>query len=488
MPPAYKDSGSGGTPLTISCGAGSCSVAATDGCSRIAGAATVHSERRRCYPVPQPSRPITAHDPTRPKPQPFMESMVKWKPGSGNALSRQSRVDFSRRTISAPLWPLLHVGWLYAGALSAASGQPADVETAPGLYPAVTAGLVANDNILAAESGERSDTLYVLAPALIYRLPVGKHLLEIGYDGEYAAYDHYSTENYVDHNAAGELTLDLTPRLGIEAGAGYRWSHDRRGASGSQTLLSTEPDRWEESRLFGKLIYGRRTSRGQVAVAARSTGLRFTNNGQQGRDRDTQALAATFFYNLGAVTSASLELSRADVDYVSASDHRDSTETRLLIGAQWEMTGLTTGKLQLGGVEKDFDNAQERDFSGFTLTAEVTWEPRPTDRIDITVSREPRESTRATASYYIANSAAVSWSSALTDLVTFSASMEIQTDNYSDDREDDLITAGYGLIYDLTDRLDVAGSYTLRSRDSNQIGLDYDVNVFMITLTYQPPR
>ncbi len=385
---------------------------------------------------------------------------------------------------------LLGVGCLHVGAMPVAFAQPSSAEIDTGLYPTVAVGLRANDNILSADTNKTSDIIYILSPALTHRAVFGKHVLGLIYEGEFARYSDKSDENYDDNKLGADLLLDVTPKLNVNLAGGYRWSHDQRGAPGTGTVLSANPDLWQEGRLFGELVYGRRTSQGQIALSVESAGLDFTNNAQEARDRDIRTFTGTFFYNFTGKTAAILEVSQKEVDYAGpAAVNLDSSETRTLVGAQWEATGQTTGNLRLGILEKNLDDAALRDFNGFTVSGEVSWEPRRIDLINIRLIRETRESSQATASYYVATGASIAWEHALAELLSVKAHAGIESDDYSDgSRLDYLTVAGFGLTYDMTDRLDLAGSYGLKIRDSDVLGLNYEVNTFFITLTYAPPR
>ena len=208
-------------------------------------------------------------------------------------------------------------------------------ELAPGGHGSLALSVLSDDNLTRVDSNEQSDTALLLEPSLAYLLLFGKHSAALKYQGRYASYRDFSNEDYRDHNLGVDTNLDLTERVSVNAGAGAERSHDARGASGSRTTISNEPDKWKESKIFAEMVYGRRSSSGQIALSANVAKREYTNNNLEVRDRDTNSLSATFFYNLTAKTSWLIEVRRGDIDNVSAAPiNADSKESRYLLGAR----------------------------------------------------------------------------------------------------------------------------------------------------------
>lgn len=377
---------------------------------------------------------------------------------------------------------LLVVGMAFGGSRSVSAQAVGDSQM-PGWQPQLALSAAFDDNILRTETNTQSDTGLLVAPSLIHRSLFSKHSLELSYFGVYAKYADHSSEDYNDHDLGADLALDLTPQVNVNLTGGYLRSHDARGVSGASLVLSAEPDRWKDSHLLAELLYGRKDSQGQLGVKVGAAARDYTNNNQQSRNRDTDTVAVTFYYNVTDKTAWLFELGQRDIKYDSAATSLDSSETEYLAGLTWEATGQTTGRIRFGYLNKDLDDASRDDFSGVTLTGEILWQPRPVDNVLVLLERGTHESNQATASYYLSTFCRLNWTHQLTELIAFQANASLQNDDYSDQREDDLQQFGLGLSYDLSERMQLEGHYDFTSRDSNTSGAIYDDNLILLTLT-----
>lgn len=372
---------------------------------------------------------------------------------------------------------------ILASGLSTSQAQQNRPEFGPGLYPGVALSIFSDDNVLRNDRNKQSDSGVVIAPTLTHISLFGKHTLELHYFGAFAQYLDLSKENYNDNNVNAALNLDLSPQINFTVDGKYIWSHDARGASGTSLVQSKSPDRWKSRRLSGEFLYGRRTNRGQLGISLATQSREYTNNQQETRDRDRTTVKATFYYNFSVKTAALFEIDRADINYTRPSPvNLDSTEMLYALGMRWEATRQTTGKIRAGYVRKDLDDKSLDDFSGIYIAGNVVWEPRAMDRISITLSRSTHESNQITASYFVRSQFATTWEHQLMQLIAFGIDASVETDDYSDDRNDNLHHFGTFISYDLREWLDLDLRYTFSSRDSDLSGQRYDDNLLLFSL------
>ncbi len=376
--------------------------------------------------------------------------------------------------------------WFVAGAHAE---TPDTLE--PGFAGTLSLHVLSDDNIYRTESNQISDLAFVLTPSLTHMSVFNKHRLDLGYTGAYAAYSDKSDENYNDSKVNADFLMDLSPKLSMNLGAKYTWSHDSRGASGASMTPGLEPDTWEELAYNLDVVYGRRTSQAQVQLKYEGIGREFTNNNQASRNRDTGTLYLTAYYNMTARSSWLLEMRSRNITYTDApSSDRDSTEFSYMLGSRWDFTGITTGVVRLGMLSKDLQGTTDyygnslEDFSGFTAEGSVDWAPQPIDRFKLGLTRQARESTEVTSSYYISNMLNIAWHHDFSSLFALDAGIGAQNDEFSDGRSDELTNVTMGGGYGMTQHMRLEFNYTYGSKSSSLAGADFTSNVLMLTGTY----
>ncbi|MDH5184255.1 MAG: outer membrane beta-barrel protein [Gammaproteobacteria bacterium] len=360
----------------------------------------------------------------------------------------------------------------------------------PGFYPGLGLSLASDDNIYRAETAAISDTYYLLNPSLLYKTEFGKHGLDVSYAGSYGYYQDVSGDNYTDHNANADLKLDLTPKFNVDLQVGYTDAHEPRGTSGTDLVVSPTPNLWNESRVFGEVLYGRRTNKGQFSLSYESLQTGFTNNSQDERDRNVNNIMGKFFYNYSSKTSFLFETELATVDYVSATApvNLDSSVSHNFIGAKWEATAKTTGEIKVGSINKDLKDATLDDFSGNGFDINISWKPKTYSTVQLTASRYTRESATATDSFYVSDVYNLAFRHAFTERVEMNANITPGTDTYSGTREDSLMGIGVGVNYKLNRLLDLGARYISSTRRSNVAGADFDSTVVMLTVSTRANR
>jgi len=352
----------------------------------------------------------------------------------------------------------------------------------PGFFPAIAVKGLYEDNVLRSESEILSDYVLTVAPSVLYIGLLGKQSLNLLYRGDYGYFQNRDTEDYIDHSADTRLSLDLGPTLKINFRGNVQDVHEARGSSGARTEMDIEPDRARQNALGGELIYGRRTSTAQILLAYRDNQRRYTNNGQETRDRVFNNSIAVFFVNLGPKTSLLAEARQSHVDYLNrAAMDLDSVENSYMVGVKWEATAKTTGEIKLGYIRKNLKDPALDDYSGTGLEARLLWEPKTYSRFNFIFSRLTDETTQIGPSYFVGNRIFALWEHEFSDRLGIEMSLDYETDEFSRLRKDDLFFGKIGLGYQLLRWLNLKAQYRYASRNSNMKGIDYKLNIVSLS-------
>jgi hypothetical protein len=357
-----------------------------------------------------------------------------------------------------------------------------------GFYPTLNLAYTSSSNPRRVGGDEVSDTAWVISPSLRYHQPLGRRQrLTVDYGGNYTYYSDLSEENSQDHRLGANLFLDLSSRFDLNLGADYARGHDTRGLSDSRLtdLADDELDRWRSTGFHAEGIFGRAAAKGQIRFGYAHNRLRFTNNDQSTRDRDSDTLNLAFFYNYSPKTKLFVEGRLSQIEYIEAEQaglDLSSQETSLSAGATWQATARTQGHIQVGFTRKEPDAAGAESFDGLTFSGRVVWARTSYSKIGLFYTRSLEEPTELDASYIVANTYGADWNHSFTERLGMTLWARAGVNEFSNDRQDDLTDWGLRLGYQAADWLAFGAGYSQLKRESNTPDGDFSDSVLQLTL------
>ncbi len=360
------------------------------------------------------------------------------------------------------------------------------------LYPSLNATLGHDDNLLRSDDSEVESWMSVLSPELILVNSYGLNEFQIGYRLERGDYYSSQADDYTDHlfNASANLEFDVRNRL--EVLAIYMDDHDERGTNftiGRGDSIET-PDQFKQSRVEATYSYGAPSATGRLDLMAGYSSVDYDINTDlyRTRDRKTNTLAGTFFYNIMPATDLTLDVIYNDIDYDFAIDPTaplDSEEVRTLVGVEWDTTAKTSGYVKIGHRQKEFDDGDRADFSGLDWLIGVTWNPRTYSTLDFTTFTTTNE-TNGEGDFIDRQTYQLTWDHKWQDRVSTSFEAIYSEDEYTganSTRVDDNTTISFFVNYTARRYLMFNAGYTFDQRNSNQNVIDFNRNVVSVGLT-----
>lgn len=360
------------------------------------------------------------------------------------------------------------------------------------LYPSLNATFGHDDNLLRSDDSEVESWMSVLSPELILVNSYGLNEFQIGYRLERGDYYSSQADDYTDHlfNASANLEFDVRNRL--EVLAIYMDDHDERGTNftiGRGDSIET-PDQFKQSRIEATYSYGAPSATGRLDLMAGYSSVDYDINTDlyRTRDRKTNTLAGTFFYNIMPATDLTLDVIYNDIDYDFAIDPTaplDSEEVRTLVGVEWDTTAKTSGYVKIGHRQKEFDDGDRADFSGLDWLIGVTWNPRTYSTLDFTTFTTTNE-TNGEGDFIDRQTYQLTWDHKWRDRVSTSFEAIYSEDEYtgaSSTRIDDNTTISFFVNYTARRYLTFNAGYTFDQRNSNQSVIDFSRNVVSVGLT-----
>ena len=342
-----------------------------------------------------------------------------------------------------------------------------------------------DDNVTRAETQTTSSWVSIVRPDLDITAGSDINYINFGYVFERGEYYSSKNDSYSDHFVDAATHNEFSSKAMLDAALSYTRSHDARGStfSGIITGFNT-PDKWYETAANAKFSYGGQDATGRVVLDGGFAAKRYYNHRTltAGRDMNTAEGGATFFYKVGAKTSAFVEGRYKVYDYRLATSLLDSSEVSTYAGLTWEATARTTGIAKFGWQRKKFKRGNQAAGNYFSYDLAVEWAPLTYSTWTLASGYKANE-TDGTGSYIKTNDVNLAWTHEWNERFSHTANVGYKRDNYvgaATARKDNYTMAGINLNYDLTSWLDVGADYAYTNRSSNVINADYKQNVFSV--------
>ncbi|KKD58268.1 capsular biosynthesis protein CpsB [Grimontia sp. AD028] len=387
----------------------------------------------------------------------------------------------------------------FVGAIpvSALAIEPFPYQTEDGIdiIPTLEINAGHDDNVRRTETNPVGSAMYRISPKVMAQFETRRSAYQLDYTLDAVSFTDSSEDNYVNHNLHGYgfWLFDIRHRLHLD----YKYSvtSEARGTGLTEgsSLRVDEPLRFRRHDAYARYVYGAAGAPGRLVgiigfeakdydeeVFVRTNGVtvdtKFYN-------WDQPYIAGEFYYAVSsyfhAVTVFNHEIRSYDHVFTGPGGTRDSNNTALYGGLDWDVTGKTQGRLLLGFQNKDFKSGQRENFQGFSWKLNLSW--KPTDYSEFRLegldfARDPN----LEADYVKDRSIKIDWEHKWTPLVTTTASARYGTNDYPGIREDDDSQFDVSATYSIARWWDVSAGIGWFERDSTQPGYSYDQTRFFI--------
>jgi|GEM_PF-2322613 len=347
----------------------------------------------------------------------------------------------------------------------------------PGFYPGISVIATRHSNARRVTAPEESDTEITVSPELYYRAKFGtNNHLELGYTGTANKFSNFGDEDTEAQGLSGAVQFNIGRSAAVDVRAELNEGSEARGSSAARAgfQASAVPDEFEEKSLSVDGRLGTTEDMLQFGVGASTQSLEYTNNNQGSRDRDTNAVYGRVTYNVSPITSVLAEVRQSDVDYIEASNPRDSQERSFTVGANWQPTELTGFQVRVGKTSKDFDANQFQDYDGTNYLGRVVWEPTAFTRVSAYASRAVEESSDSAASFFVSDLIGVTVNHGLSERLNILGYYNQTEDDFSSSRLDNVKDYGVGLDFAMREWLSLNARLGRVERTSNEADVPFE--------------
>jgi len=351
------------------------------------------------------------------------------------------------------------------------------------LYPSLNIISGYDDNILATEQNQVSSWVTRINPTFLFEAQKDNVLAQINYSIEQGIIHNSTDDNYLDHDLTGTVNIIGNSRNRVDFRTSFIKGHEARGdEEGGAVTQTSSPLEYDLSSIKGIYTYGGIGAKGNIELSAGYKDKKFTNfrDITQTRDFNQIDLGAAFKYRISDRTSANAKIIHYQLDYNHS--NKDNTNTRYLFGASWEATAKTSGYIDIGWSEKDFNDSTLEDTNGGTWDISINWQPRSYSTFIFNSGQEFGEST-ADSSYINTKNYGINWDHYWKEHIKTTVSYNRINEDYGNsDRKDTTDTYSIGVNFETKRWLNMGVGYTIIDRESNLDDRSYEKNTLMLTV------
>ena len=375
-------------------------------------------------------------------------------------------------------------GFESGGVPAGATYAPRAVRVADGVNVTPTLGVSygTNDNVdLSPSARARSSNVLTLTPRVVANTAYKADRYSVGYQGEIIRFQSSSRDNANNHELAATALNVLDTRLSVNSRLALLDRYDSVGTT-DRTNISGTPDHWRGVNGAVLVRYGAPGARGRLEAELGAFDKRYQNNRATTADADNLStnFAARFATRVAPKTTALVEYRHTRFDYKRDVQNLDGTEQRLLVGAEWEATALTSGSFKVGYLDKRY-KAVRPGFGGLTWEGGLRWMPLTYSTVELTTGRSASDPTGNVTDYvksaFIGARWTHQWSSYVSTRVAYTHN---NSDYVGTTRADKTDTLGLEVNYDFRRWMRLGAAYEYSRRDSKDNNFDYDRNLFSL--------
>lgn len=355
---------------------------------------------------------------------------------------------------------------------------------------------VYDNNIFATRTGEVSDKLLLVSPSLDIQSNWERHQVRISSSADLAYYDEQTSEDYEDFNVGISGRYDLSKQANLFSGFKFSQGHESRASPDS--FFGRNPTVFSSTTAHVGTVQ-------QVGDVAMRLGGTFQNLdykdvltttaplNHDDRDRDLYGLGLRFSYVKDRRWQPFVQFIYDRREYRTKLDdngfHRDSDGYRVAAGFISDISRRLRAEVYGGYLWQDYADNRFKTIDKADFGATLRWRVADSTLVSASIDRAIDETTLAGSSSGIETSYGANMSHKLLPDVMLKTHLNYSKFDYQQiSREDDYIDAGFGVEYNITKQIYLAGDYRYLHRDSNIGGggivnsLDYYRHQFFLTL------
>ncbi|MBO9557443.1 MAG: outer membrane beta-barrel protein [Caulobacter sp.] len=361
------------------------------------------------------------------------------------------------------------------------------------VYPRVTGSVERNDNIYATSVAEKDDTIWRVKPEVAVRSNWSRHALNAYASATINRYADFDTENTEEYTIGIDGRADIVRGSNLTGAVQYQKLTEPRTSPTSPLAAATPV---EYSLVTARLVGIKEFNRVRLTARLNDRDYNYddTRNiaggvlDQDVRDRNEIYYGLKAEYAVSPDTAVFGSILGNTKNYDLATSGRDSDGYAATVGANFEISHVLRGEIEVGYMDQSYDLPIYDDINGLSTKAEVEWFPTQLTTVTFDGSRTIEEAVATGSQGYISNNVSAAVDHELLRNVLLSAQASYGKDDYqSIDRNDKRTGAGASVTYLLNRNVGVVFAYTYLKQDSSgaQRGSSFTDNKLAASIALQ---
>ncbi len=357
------------------------------------------------------------------------------------------------------------------------------------VYPKIEGTVEFTDNLYRRETNAVADQIFKIAPSVLVQSEWANHMLYFNTGALSAHHVDTASENYFNWYVGTGGRLDIEEDEYLNGNLRFAREHEQRGSAEDVGLPEPTP----YANYTGDLSYTKRGSAIYNRVAYTFNRFDYddvgtTNNDD--RDRNEHELAwrigwedvpGMVYYVEPAVNRRIYDQERDDSGL-----QRSSHGWRLLVGFNWDVSGVSYAEAGVGYMSQNYDDATLDTISGWSINGKYVWNTTELVTMTAEAQRSINETTQAGASGILATRAAFTIDYEAFYNLILDTKFLWRNDEYGGvNRSDDIWGVSFGARYLISENYYGLLRLSHDERESSQAGSSYIDNRIIFTLGAQ---
>ena len=364
-------------------------------------------------------------------------------------------------------------------------------------------------NIYYRSSNQQDSYVAHWKPGVTVNSNWNRHALNFLVDTDVSQYSNWASRNDYG-NVKTQLSgrVDVTRDSHFDTSFGYNYLTERRGSPDQITALT--PTIYDTKVIDG--FYSHTLNRLTLKTGVNATRWDYQN--VQTGAGTTLAMSTRnhwlykpeirlgYLIQPGYEAYLKYQYTNADYDSLTAVNgsavnglyNRNSTGYNALTGFAFDLTGLITGDVSVGYIDRTYTDNRLKQVSGVNGFFDLKWRPTPLTNVVGSVFRNINETTQSGVAGIFATGVSLNAEHELLRNVNIHAGANFTNNDYNGfvtgntqnfKRNDNMYGANVGAKYLFNRYLSTDLSYTYQNRDSNYANSNYEVNQVMLNIKGQ---